>query len=290
MNKLVSPAYELGSIIRSLRKDLGMTGARLGACVGLSQSKISKLEQGHPPHPTPETVTALLDVLKAPKRTRREAQLLLLRLGSSGPTHPNYHFTYLQGRYLELERTSSLIQTVTYNVIPALLQTAIYREASLEGVGLDGPGIKLALRESFQRQDSIWNRSVAYEFLIHEAALYSMPATRQAQLAQLDKLERLIGLPNLEVGIIPTKAGLPILEPCNFVMYDKQIVIRSIGTVDLESQDSDTTLQYVQLYEQLSLNARFGSDAVQLISAASGHIAQLKQLACSPSASWTKRT
>jgi hypothetical protein len=132
------------------------------------------------------------------------------------------------------------------------------------------------MRESFLRQDLIWEKTCNYEFLIHEAALYSIPATAQDQLAQLDKLERLIGLSNIEIGIVPTAAGLPMLEPSNFVMYDKRHILRSAGVIEIESQDAETALQYAQFFEELSLRTRFGRDAAQLINKASQHIAQFE--------------
>jgi transcriptional regulator with XRE-family HTH domain len=272
---ITSPAVELGRILRTLRKDAKITGAQLGERAGLSQSKISKLEQGYPPLPETETIIKILDILQAPKDVHREVKLLLLKLGAAASSQPIYHFTYLYGRYLELERTAACIQTVTYNVVPALLQTAVYRESLLKAVGLEDSDVRLAMRESSLRQDNIWNNAVTFEFLIHEAALYTMPAGRQAQLAQLDKLERFIGLSNLEIGIIPTRAGLHVMLPCNVLIYDKQTILRSLGTLEQESHDIDTTLQYVQIFEELSLKARFGQEAAKLIGAASEHIAAL---------------
>lgn len=268
-----SPAVELGRILRTLRKTAGATGVQLGERAGLSQSKISKIEHGIPPLPGHDVILQILDILDAPSDIRRDVKLLLARLGMSISKVTTYPFDDNVAHYFDLELRASRIQVVVFNMIPALLQTAVYREAVLKGHGLDDEELKRAMSLFGKRQENLWSKSVTFEFLLAEASLYTMVSTREVQLAQLDKLERYVGLSNIEIGIIPLKAGLHRVEPSNFVLYDKQFVSRAFGNMDVVSEDSETVMQHIRIFEELGLKAKYGPEAARLIAEASQYMA-----------------
>lgn len=262
---IMMSAQQLGRLLQVQRKKRSLTGAQLGIRVGLSQSKISKIEQGHPPALSLENLEKILDILDASQQIRQQAHLLMAQQNPDISAPSVYHLQHPADFYFKLEQKATSIYVYSHNILPALLQVPAYREASLQIMGLRQNEIQIIIKESLKRQDLLWNPETSHLIFIQEAALYTLPSTITTQLTQLDRVERLIGLRSCTVGILPTSAGLPVFELPNTIMYDEKRVLASYGLTDVEFQDAETVRQYISAFAELRQKAYFDDDARLLI-------------------------
>lgn len=258
-------AQQLGQLIQRQRKERNLTGVELGGRTGISQSKISKIEQGYPPFPTPEIVEKILDILDVSQQIRQQAHLLMAQLNPDISAPAVYHLQHPADFYFKLEQKATSIYAYSHNILPALVQLPAYREASLQIMGLRQNEIQIIIKESLKRQDLLWSPEISHLILLQEAALYTLPSTISTQLTQLDRVERLTGLQSCTVGILPTSAGLPIFELPNTIMYDEKRVLASYGLTDVEFQDAETVRQYIRAFAELRQKAYFDDGARLLI-------------------------
>lgn len=266
-------AKQLGSLVQTARRKCGLTGTQLGEKVGLSQSKISKFEHGQPPLPSPQTIESILDILIASKKIRQQAQLLIAQVRHVNSTTATYSSVVATGRYLKAESKASTVQVYSHNVVPALLQTSDYRKASLKMIGIHDHELAATMKESVLRQDLLWDTNISYVLLIQEAALYTAVSGPMVQLTQLDRLERFIGQQTCQIGVVPTTAGLPILEVPNFVMYDTRQLLYSVGTTEIESNEPEMLTQFIQAFAELHQKSYFGHEAIEVVRKAIDHFA-----------------
>lgn len=271
------PNSSLGSLIKNLRQERRLTGAQLGHLVGVSQSKISKIEKDYPPLPDNETTSRILDILEAPKYIRQQAALFLSRQGNFAGVPSVYDFHYSAKDFISLERASKSIKVIMINALPALLQTTAYRKAYGQRMGLSVGLLRTVMQETQMRQDLLWDESKNWSFILMETALYTLASTPAVQVAQLDRLERLANNGNIEVGIIPTEAGISLFELSNIVIYDDKTLLQGIGTHELTTRDEEELLNFTSLHTELRGKAHFDEEALKLIHKAADHFAGKKK-------------
>lgn len=264
--KTTSSTLHIGQFILNLRKQRNMTGIELGEKVNLSQSKISKIENGYYPQLQYAEIENILNILDAPKTIRQQISLAMTRQQPKVLIHRRYSYSYDFDRPLELERNATTIRMLLFDIIPAILQTMAYRESYLQCLNIKAENIQLAMKNSLLRQDLIWEGRRKYFFLIAEPALYTVTGTDIAvQVGQLDRLERLIGVSNLSLGIIPLEAGMSVMESSSFSVYDEQLAGWSETNIEVESKDSEVILQYLKVFTEREQVAHYGDDAKAII-------------------------
>lgn len=199
----------LGSTLRKLRNDSGLTLDQAAAAVGWQGPKVSKIEnatQGL----RPTDLTGLLkaydvtdpDVHAALEALRRDASKRGWWQTYSEVVRPPY------ADYISLESDADRISTWSPLLIPGLLQTAAYARETIAGITTSRTAeevsalaeVRLARQSVLSRPDSppkLWA-------VIHEAALHQRFAVRPATMR--DQLRRLLDaseLPNVTVQIMP---------------------------------------------------------------------------------------
>lgn len=262
---LQTASLQLGRIIQALRKDNNITGAQLGSRAGLSQSKISKIEHGRLPLPAWDVIENILTILNATQQIRQQVQLLEAQLQDVHSAYGPYHFTAAEVNFRELESQAKSLQSYSNTVLPMQVQTSAYRLACLQLIYPHGADLRAIMKESLLRQDLLWNAAIRHYLLMNEVVLYTIVTSTRVHLTQLDRLERLVGIDGCEIGIIPTKAGLPVLEVSSFTLYDATRLCFSIGTSETMINSPGTVAQFVQVFGELSQKAYYGSEAITLI-------------------------
>jgi len=253
-----------GQTIRDLRRARRMTGEELGKLAGLSQPKISKIETGSPTPLNRSDIEKILDILEASQTIRQQI------LGSLGQaTAPSTRRLKAAFRFewaLELERAAATVRAFSMDYIPALLQTLEYRRAILSHIALCEDEIQAAMRAINRRQDLLWEKQRRYHFIIHEPALYTTPADHPTQIAQLDRVERFVGVHSIRIGIIPLEAGLiPGLELAPFVLYDTLHLVKVAGNVEPVSDSSADIAEHLKIFAALERKADYGDSARTLV-------------------------
>jgi transcriptional regulator with XRE-family HTH domain len=262
MEQTVRTLQDIGPVIRALRQRKKMTGVELGERAGLSQSKISKIETGVT-LPTAKEVKNILNILNCPK-TIRQRILVVYELDAAHPGS-KYRSNYPQ-HALKREVATNHLRCAVLHGVPALLQTTAYREALQSHRNLTPKKFTQIMHETMRRQDLLWDKKRTFHFIIHEAALYAAPGSRDVQLAQLDRLERFCGMRRIKIGIIPLEAGLPTLETtATFVLYDTSLLVLVIGSQELTTDDPESMAEYVKVFGELHQKACYEDEAKRLI-------------------------
>jgi len=263
-------AEPIGKLLKDLRRQQNLTGVILGEKVGLSQSKISKIETGAY-QPTIEEIEKLLNILKPSEIIRQQIHNTYNAQKSlhEGKTY-TMNFRY-DAHAFDVEQKAKEVRVFCMTQTPALLQTASYREGLLRHFDLSEEEIKDNLRTTLGRQDRLWAKGRSWHFLILETGLYTAAAGALAQREQLDRLERLISTSQVTLGIIPYNVGFAVVDVSTFVLYDTHHVSMCVAGVDIMSTDSGDVRRHQKLFDELHRKAVYGQEAISLVRAAYDH-------------------
>lgn len=259
----MSDRLHIGQAIRDLRRQRNMTGEELGKRAGLSQSRVSKIETGAGANLQPAQAEKILNILDAPQTIRQQIQLALQQTEAVQIRRIKGSFPFEQS-LRELRRTK-MLRVFTINLIPAMLQTTEYRQAHLSRVDMPGPDFRIAMRTTLKRQDLLWDKRRRFHFIIHETALYTTPGDRAVQIAQLDRLDRLIGTRNIKVGIIALESGTFPVDITSFSVHDEQRVAKAVADADIVSHSAQDIADYLKIFAALDKLADYGDSARTLI-------------------------
>ncbi|GHF10174.1 helix-turn-helix domain-containing protein [Streptomyces morookaense] len=262
----------LGARLRELRTEEGLTGRELAARLGWPQSKVSKLETGK------QTATA--DDLRAwAEGTGRPgtAEELTARLRSLESRSRSWHRQLAAGHRpvqdaltAEYER-SSVFHAWEGAMVVGMLQTAEYaryvfsRYADLHGSVRD---VEEAVRARIKRQELLYVPGKSYRILMWEAALRSLVCPPSVLAAQLDRLNGVLGLDTVSLGIIPFEASLAIPPANGFWVYDERLVIAEDWHAELWLDDAQSVGVHLRVWQALSDAAAYGADAHRVITRA----------------------
>ncbi|MFC7220200.1 helix-turn-helix domain-containing protein [Streptomyces polyrhachis] len=207
----------LGTQLRRLREECGVSRDAAAETVRGSQAKISRLELGRVGYKERD-VADLLTLYGVTQEAEREVWLSLARRANS----PGWWHKYsdLLPSWFEpllgLEEAASIIRTYQVQFVPGLFQTAEYARAV---TGLDRQGrdedaerrVELRLRRQkvVTRPDGpkVWA-------VLDEAVLRRVVAAPEVMRGQVDHLLELSRLPNVTVQIAPFTAGAAAAEGC----------------------------------------------------------------------------
>ena len=212
----------LAAELRRLRDIAGVSGRDLAQRIGISQSKVSRIESGTVVPSLPE-VTAWGKELGVSVET--QGRLTALIESAYSEVHPwgaALQRGNLQDGIQDQESTATRIAVFQPSVVPGLLQIAEYARrviAMFHRQYTDSdPSAELASR--LQRQLALYDTDRHFEFLITEAALRWRPGPTRLLLAQLDRIASISSLENVSIGLIPLSAEALTLSTHAFVIYE----------------------------------------------------------------------
>jgi transcriptional regulator with XRE-family HTH domain len=253
-------ARQFGRIVRDIRKQRGMTGVELALKVGISQSIISKIENGHYAKVDPAELERILNILEAPasilQRMQGSASYFSAKAGEQRMRSLMSETTHKD------ELVAKCIRCYANNVLPAIVQTRRYRKRYMEVGGIDASSLD-KVSHLMERQDMLWEGGRRYSIIVPQSVLYSSFVPASAMRAQLDRLERIASLPHVQMGVIPLTAGMPLIDFSSFVMYDDQLMVVALPTG--ENRNSSEVTTYLKVFESLEALACYGAAAVALI-------------------------
>jgi transcriptional regulator with XRE-family HTH domain len=213
---------ELALALRDARKAAGLTGERLAARCGISQSKISKIETGKV-LPSAADVERILTALGV--SGERSADLMALaRLANTefqGVRASLQRGLHQKQRELAaLEADSQHIRFFLPLMITGLLQTPEYARASLANFPGDHPQ---AIAKRLDRQATLYNPAKRFTFVLTEAAVRWQLCEPRVMAVQMGRLASLSELPNIHLGVIPLDRYVPDGPLNTFTVYDERI-------------------------------------------------------------------
>ncbi|WP_424528870.1 helix-turn-helix domain-containing protein [Sphaerisporangium viridialbum] len=199
----------LGSTLRHLRNQAGLTLDEAAATMGWKAPKMSKIENASA-NIRPGEVAALLqaygvsdpEVVAALENLARDAGKKGWWQTYNGVLAPAY------ADYISLETDAERVCEWSPLLIPGLLQTAAYARENIAGIThFRTPDEIAALAEVRQARQAILSRPgnpLEFWAIIHEAALHQRFAVRPATMReQLRRLLDAAELPNVTIQIMP---------------------------------------------------------------------------------------
>lgn len=255
---------ELALALREARKQAGLTGNRLAARCGISQSKISKIETGKV-LPSAADVERILSCLRVGKE--RTADLVALaRLANTefqsvrASLRRGLH--HKQRELAALEADTRHIRFFLPLMITGLLQTPEYARASLANFPGDYPQ---AIAKRLDRQAVLYDPAKRFTFVLTEAAVRWQLCAAQAMAVQMGRLASLSELPNIRLGIIPLAKHVPDGPLNTFTVYDERIATaETFGGVIMMRDPRDVTY-HLELFSFFEQYAVFGDEARALL-------------------------
>lgn len=163
--------------------------------------------------PKPTDLRRLLEVYEVSGDTKRELLALLKdarenRRSWWAPARKSLKKGFAD--YLSLERDAQVIRTYQATLIPGLLQTQEYASAvAKQSVAVDPSEVDQIVGVRMSRQDRLTakEKPLLYFAIIDEAVVRRRVGDRDAMRLQLDHLLDAANLPNVQLRVIPFRAG-----------------------------------------------------------------------------------
>jgi len=111
-----------------------------------------------------------------------------------------------------------------------------------------------------QRQQVLYQPAKRVQVVMLEGALRARVVSVPTLVGQLDWLLAVIGLPALDLGIIPFEAAVPVFPLSGFGLYDDLVIVESI-VGEQQLVEADDVVRYEKYLELLRDATRTGTEA-----------------------------
>jgi transcriptional regulator with XRE-family HTH domain len=201
----------LGSQLRRLRTERGLSREQAGEAIRASEWKIHRLENGQVGFKDRDVVDLLrLYEVDDPGEV---ASFLVLAREANAPGWWHQYGDLLPPwfrAYVDLEAAAALIRTYEGQFVPGLLQTEDYLRAVVGGAQLNEPPEEAERRVALRlgRQQLLTREGAPRLWaVVDEAALRRPVGGREVMRAQLERLAEATKLPNVTLQVLPLEAG-----------------------------------------------------------------------------------
>jgi transcriptional regulator with XRE-family HTH domain len=164
---------QVAARLRELREQAGLSGAEVAKRMGMSASKISRIETGNSGLQI-EDVAALLGLYQVPASVRDDLLDLVRRSEERGWWTRQPGLPQLWRSLIDFEAKATRIQNYEALVVPGLLQTAEYARAIIQGVAPTVSEVELDnLVAARMARQAVLTRASAPQFfaVVDESAL-----------------------------------------------------------------------------------------------------------------------
>jgi transcriptional regulator with XRE-family HTH domain len=200
---------QVAAELRTIREQAGLSGAEVAKLMGMSPSKISRIETGITGLQI-EDVASLLGLYKVPAATRDELLDLVRRSEERGWWTRQPGLPQLWRSLIDFEAKAARIQNYEALVVPGLLQTAEYARAIIQGIA---PAITDAelnnLVAARMARQAVLTRATAPQFfaVVDEGALRRPVGEPGVMHRQLHHLLSVAEQPHVSLRVAPLTAG-----------------------------------------------------------------------------------
>lgn len=264
----------LGQELRRLREIKGMTAEEVAERLLVSQSKISRLENGRRSI-SQRDVRDLCGVYEVEDHRIVDSLMQMAKDSrQQGWWHAFGDIPY--SVYIGLETDAESLRVYEPQVVPGLLQTRQYAEALITGALPEAPPSDIEKRVSVRarRQDRINapEHPLRLWAVIDESALRRLVGGKQVMIEQLEHLIEQSQLPHVTVQVLPFEMGAhpgingqyAILEFPDAA--DSSVVYIEGVTSDLYLEKANDVQRYSVMYEHLRAQALNVEQTRQFIS------------------------
>lgn len=201
----------LGTQLRRLREEAGISPQRAGSHIRASHAKISRLELGRVGFKTRD-IEDLLDLYGVTGEKERAA-FLSMAARSNERGWWSRDSDLVQGwfeMYLRLEQEAGSVRTFEAQMVPGLLQSEVYARAILRLFFPSAPAHEIDRRAQMRlnRQKILTDAGGPRLWaIVDEGALSRQVGSRAVMRAQLEHILELTAKPNVTVQVLPFLAG-----------------------------------------------------------------------------------
>ncbi|HEU0089372.1 MAG TPA: helix-turn-helix transcriptional regulator [Pseudonocardiaceae bacterium] len=200
---------QVAARLRELREQAGLSGAEVAKRMGMSASKISRIETGNSGLQI-EDVAALLGLYQVPASVRDDLLDLVRRSEERGWWTRQPGLPQLWRSLIDFEAKATRIQNYEALFVPGLLQTAEYTRAIIAGVA---PTVSEAELDNLvaarMARQAVLTRSRAPQFfaVVDEGALRRPIGQAGVMYRQLQHLLSAAEQPHVTLRVVPLVAG-----------------------------------------------------------------------------------
>jgi transcriptional regulator with XRE-family HTH domain len=259
----------LGSRLRELRRDAGLTGRDLASRAGWHSSKVSRIEYGkqnpsesdirawclhtHAEDQVPDLIASMRGIEALWVEWRKQ-----LALGTRRR----------QEISIALAEQTKVFRAYDPTVIYGMLQTAQYaREIMSLGVKFHQiqDDLDSGVAARMERQRFLYEGDRRFLVLLGEQALRTNIGGQDVMAGQLDRLLAVAGLPSVSIGIIPAAARMPLAPENAFLIFDDRMVMIETYSAELTITQPREVAIYAKAFSWLSQAAVYHQQARALI-------------------------
>jgi len=258
--QLGQSSQELSLKLRELRKQAGLSGVRLAVRCNMSQSKVSRIENGRV-RPSLVDVEQILRALDAPPGMIEEVSALARLANTEWRNLRELRRKGLGARQAELkalEASSAHMRYFLLSMVTGLLATPEYVRASLAHSPAD---TSRAIAGKLERQAILYDPAKRFTFILTEQAVRWPVVSPLALAEQLDRLSSLTYLPNVRIGIIPIGIATRRTPLNTFTIYDTSLATIETSAGSLVLRDDRDVRSYLEEFSGYEGCALFGEEA-----------------------------
>ena len=271
---LLGKRRRLGAELRRLREQAGLSGRQLADQIGVSQSKVSRIECGAALPSLPQVTGWAAAVGVSGSAASKVMALADVAYAGVDPWDAALRErSSLQPDFQEAEDRSRAVLVYEPTLVPGLLQTAEYarRVFTMFDPPYAGSDIPAAVAGRLDRQVGMFDPTREFAFLITEAALRWRPGPPGLMLAQLDRITSVSTLDNVTVGVIPQSVQALTHVPHGFTVIEsadpEEDALVFVETVhaNLTVSDKGQVSLYRRQWSLLEKTAVYGPEARELL-------------------------
>jgi hypothetical protein len=267
MFDLLQARQDLGSILRGLRRQAGLSVRALATACGWLPSKIILLEDGRE-LPTHRDVAAWVAATSAVD-AGPELQEQLRALENAFRSWQHQSGQTSQRRWLQMEAAARQLRSFEPHFVPGLLQTAAYARLRLEAharLHYSSDDVEAAVAARLQRQELLGQPDRKFSFLITEYGLRpGAYGGREVMAEQIEKILRMPPLEQVQIGVIPSDTLWDFNVDHGFWIFDRSHVIVETVTAELRLTDHREVATYSRVFEGLEAKAVRGQEAREVL-------------------------
>jgi transcriptional regulator with XRE-family HTH domain len=265
----------LAQALKRLRVAADLSTYELAERLGLSQSRVSRVENARSPARVAEVERWATATGASAEQREELTEWAAEGLTAATPweTAALDDLSKLQEDVQVLEATAGSIKVYQPLLIPGLLQTPQYaKQVFTTGPAFSDQDVAERVAARMNRQAILYDENKRFAFVVPEAALRWRFGPRDMLLGQLDRLSVVATLPNVELGIIPQAGEAPVWRSHGFVIFDDRgeeesfVHVELLGTW-LTISDDDKVNLYKQAFDRLRSVTVSGEDALALLRA-----------------------
>lgn len=260
---------EIGRELRRLRLAAGWSGVELAARAGVAQATVSRVETGRRIADAEIVVALFAAVGLEPAEVDRLAAVVGEAYATSVSRRVDAGVSFRPGSAVEWERSAALVRDFQSVVMPGLLRTRGYVEASKP----------VSSGDEVDRAHLLDDADRRFAFVITEGALRTWPGSGACMAGQLAHLLAVSRRSNVELGVVPASVSVAsarlALPLHGFTVYDSAAACVETFTRELTLTDARDVAAYTEIFEGFRRSAVFGERGRAVVERVAGELARI---------------